>query len=73
MKNKEYQKLLLKQMQEQKQKKVASFKAMNSREKSVNAVILRKLDNEIVSQKVVAKLSPDKTGMKVAMPKNNIF
>ncbi|RHX97200.1 hypothetical protein DYB25_001053 [Aphanomyces astaci] len=72
VRNKEYQKLLLSQMQEQKVRKAATFKSMDPREKSLNAILLRKLDvDEDLSQKVVAKLSPDK--MVRAKPRNNIF
>ncbi|ETV89300.1 hypothetical protein H257_00632 [Aphanomyces astaci] len=72
VRNKEYQKLLLSQMQEQKVRKAATFKSMDPREKSLNAILLRKLEvDEDLSQKVVAKLSPDK--MVRAKPRNNIF
>ncbi|ETW08648.1 hypothetical protein, variant [Aphanomyces invadans] len=72
VRNKEYQTLLLCQMEEQKVRKAAKFKSMDPREKSLNAILLRKLeDDEILSQKVVAKLSPDKTVR--AKPRNNIF
>ncbi|KAF0683550.1 Aste57867_24407 [Aphanomyces stellatus] len=72
VRNKEYQTLLLSQMEEQKQRKAATFKSMDAREKSLNALILRKLDvDESLSHKVVAKLSPEK--MVRAKPRNNIF
>ncbi|KDO33192.1 hypothetical protein SPRG_02004 [Saprolegnia parasitica CBS 223.65] len=71
VRNKEYQALLLQQMSEQKGKKTSVLKAMDAREKSLNAVILRKLDDDHVSTKVVAKLSPDKIGR--PLPRNNIF
>ncbi|OQR94514.1 hypothetical protein ACHHYP_01237 [Achlya hypogyna] len=71
LRNKEYQSLLLQQMADQKVKKSSVLKAMDAREKSLNAVILRKLDDGQVNQKVVAKLSPDKVGR--PLPRNNIF
>ncbi|OQS05488.1 hypothetical protein THRCLA_02385 [Thraustotheca clavata] len=55
--NKDYQSLLLHQMDEQKSKRPTTLKAMNSREKSLNAVILRKIDDENIGQKVIAKLT----------------
>ncbi|CAK4082848.1 unnamed protein product [Aphanomyces euteiches] len=70
--NKEYQALLLSQMEEQKVRRAASFKSMDAREKSLNALLLRKLEgNEELSHKVVAKLSPEK--LIHAKPRNNIF
>jgi hypothetical protein len=69
--NKEYQKLLLDQMRDQKIQRASKFKSMDSREKSLNAAQLRKLENDAVSQKVVAKLSPDKNARPMA--RNNIF
>ena len=69
--NKEYEKLLLSQMNEQHVHKAKAFSSMDASERRMNAQLLKKLEDTTLQDQVSAKISPEKRGKGAAH--SNVF